>query len=97
MRSRPRRAWNGKRCTIIGTAAPDALRGTSKPDVLCGFGGDDAISGAGGSDVIDAGPGDDTILARDRRKDTIHGGTGHDQAQIDARLDRMSGVEETIP
>jgi Tol biopolymer transport system component len=92
-----RRAWNGKRCTIIGTAVPDALRGTSKPDVLCGFGGDDGLSGAGGSDVIDAGSGDDTILARDGRKDTIRGGAGHDQAQIDPRLDRMSGVEETIP
>jgi Tol biopolymer transport system component len=93
----PRKAWNGKTCTIIGTAAPDALRGTSRADVLCGLGADDAIVGAGAPDVIDAGPGDDTILARDRRKDSIRGGPGFDHAQIDKKLDVMSGVEETIP
>jgi Tol biopolymer transport system component len=93
----PSRAWNGKTCTITGTAAPDALRGTSKADVLCGLGSDDAIIGGGASDVIDAGAGDDTILARDRRKDRIRGGPGFDHARIDRKLDTMSGVEETIP
>jgi Ca2+-binding RTX toxin-like protein len=92
-----KRAWNGRRCTITGTAATDALLGTARSDVLCGFGSDDVIAAAGGPDVVDAGAGADTILARDRRKDTIRGGTGRDRARIDRRLDRMSGVEETIP
>ena len=92
-----RRARNGARCTITGTSAADALQGTSHADVLCGFGSGDLIAGSRGADVIDAGAGDDTILARDRRRDTIDGGTGRDHAQIDKGRDRMVGIEATIP
>jgi Tol biopolymer transport system component len=92
-----KRAWNGRKCTISGTAAEDALRGTSRSDVLCGFGSNDLIIGVGGPDIIDAGPGNDTVLARDHRRDRIHGGAGYDRARIDPGLDTMSAVEETIP
>jgi Tol biopolymer transport system component len=92
-----RRASNGRKCTISGPTAADALLGTPRSDVLCGFGEDDLIAGVGGRDTIDGGPGADTILARDRRRDAVYGGTGHDRARVDKGLDSLSSVEETLP
>jgi Tol biopolymer transport system component len=99
-------ASNGRRCTIMGTVAVDALKGTPSADVLCGFAGGDQALGLGGKDVVDAGPGKDVVdggagndllLARDHRKDIVRGGPGFDRAQVDRGVDKVSGVEKPLP
>jgi Tol biopolymer transport system component len=53
-------SWNGRRCTIVGTAATDQLDGTSKPDVLCALAGNDVIHARDHHrDFVDGGPGRD--------------------------------------
>ena len=53
-------AWNGRLCTITGTAAADELEGTPKADVLCAGAGNDVIRARDHHrDVVDGGPGRD--------------------------------------
>jgi Tol biopolymer transport system component len=98
-------AANGARCTIIGTAAADALVGTHRKDVLCGRGGKDQMLGRGGNDILDggpgkdrldAGPGNDVIFARDGARDDVLGGRGFDRAKVDLHLDRVHSVESEV-
>src|SRR5262249_50672769 len=60
-------------CTLIGTAASEAIAGTSGPDRICGLGGRDRITGGPGADVLDGGAGDDTFNARDGQRDVVRG------------------------
>lgn len=98
------RAANGRRCSVVGTAAADVLVGLARADVLCGFAWRDKLTGGAGPDVLDGGPGpdvldggagDDLILARDGRKDVVRGGPGFDRARVD-RADTVSGVERLL-
>lgn len=104
IRRAPKSAANGRRCTILGTAAADDLRGGGGGDVLCGLESRDKLSGSGGNDILDGGKdkdvldgglGNDLILARDGRKDTVRGGLGFDRAQIDPG-DDVAGVEKIL-
>jgi Tol biopolymer transport system component len=56
----PWRDWNGRRCTIAGTAAADRLDATATPDVLCGGAGNDVVYARNRHrDFVDGGPGQD--------------------------------------
>jgi Ca2+-binding RTX toxin-like protein len=82
---------DGHRCTIVGTAGPDALAGTSGPDVICGLGGADRIDGGGGNDVLIGGAGNDT-LEGNLGHDTLLGGAGADSIDAwDGARDRIDG------
>jgi len=87
---------------LSGKARGDLLRGGVGNDLLIGGRGRDLIRGArgrdrilGGShrDSVDGGPGDDTLGMRDGESDRVKGGLGSDRARVDARLDRIFGVE----
>ena len=72
---------DGRRATIIGTAAADKLTGTTKADVIVSLGGNDTIKGGGGNDVICTGDGDDHV----------DGGSGNDRAFGQAGNDTLTG------
>ncbi|CAB4900119.1 unannotated protein [freshwater metagenome] len=78
------------KCTITGTAGPDALNGTSGNDVICGLGGNDVISGKGGNDLLIGGPGNDSLYG-DAGSDTLTGGIGNDRLVGGAQADRLIG------
>jgi Ca2+-binding RTX toxin-like protein len=73
---------------IFGEQGSDKLRGEGGPDILVG---DDA-SGQPRQDVLTGGAGGDTLLARDGKRDLVHGGPGSDNARVDA-VDVVDGVE----
>ena len=53
-------AWNGRRCTITGSAGADELDGTPNQDVLCGLPGNDVIDARDHRrDFVDGGAGRD--------------------------------------
>jgi Tol biopolymer transport system component len=98
--------WQPKPCTLLGTAADDALSGTAGPDVICGLGGDDTLTGRGGDDTILGGAGDDVLtggsgrdaLVGEAGADVLQGGNGADTlAAIDLvdGNDQLSGGEGT--
>ena len=60
-------------CTLIGSAANDAIAGTAGSDVICGLGGRDVLAGGAGNDVLNA---------RDGRGDVVRGGPGRDTARV---------------
>src|SRR5215212_1328505 len=72
----------GKKVTILGTAAADFIVGTAGPDVILGGDGDDVIRGLEGNDIICGGRGDDDI----------YGGAGNDIAYGGPGNDRLSGM-----
>ena len=94
-----KKAWNGKTCTIVGTARNDRIKGTARADVICGLGGNDTITGLGGNDIIDGGAGNDTIDAGVGNdivmgglgNDKLVGGTGNDTLDGSAGNDSLSG------
>jgi Ca2+-binding RTX toxin-like protein len=82
---------DGHRCTIVGTAGPDALAGTPGPDVICGLGGADKIDGSAGNDVLLGGAGNDT-LEGNLGRDVLLGGAGADSIDAwDGARDRIDG------
>jgi hypothetical protein len=83
-------------CTLIGTAASEAIPGTNGPDTVCGLGGNDRLAGGAGADTVDGGRGNDTLSSRDGRRDVVRGGPGRDSARIDRGLDRVTGVERIL-
>lgn len=84
------KAFNGKKCTIVGTKNKDNLKGTSKEDVICGLGGNDIIKGLSGNDTIDSGDGDDTILGG-TGNDNMYGGKGNDVINGETGSDTLAG------
>lgn len=84
-------------CTLIGMGVADAITGTPGPDTICGLGGADRLTGGAGADILEGGSGNDVLNARDGRRDVVRGGPGHDTAQIDRGLDRVTGVERIKP
>ena len=53
---------------------------------------DDQVVGGFGADSIDSGAGDDTIKVKDKRRDRVQCGPGHDTVSADA-VDLLSGCE----
>lgn len=76
----PPRAFDGSRCTVVGTAKADVLRGTRGDDVICGLGGNDRIIGLAGDDLLDGGPG----------RDVLNGGPGDDLCDSQAGEKRVA-------
>jgi Ca2+-binding RTX toxin-like protein len=68
---------------IVGGAGSDQLRGGGGNDSLYGQQNADSLWGGAGSNFLNGGGGADTIYARNSRQDTVIGGAGFDQAQVD--------------
>jgi hypothetical protein len=92
---------NRRPCAVHGTSRADVIHGTSRGDVILagrakdrvyGGGGDDVIVGGLGQDRLFGGAGDDVLLTRDRLRDYVFGGSGHDTAYIDP-VDGLSSIE----
>lgn len=73
----PAISCDGRRATILGTAADDTLTGTDGADVIVGRTGDDTIQAGSGNDIVCAGPGDDRVDAGGGI-DRVYGGAGSD-------------------
>jgi len=80
-------------CALRGS---DTIRAGEKDDVVIGGDGRDTIEGGSGRDWLFGSAGDDLIQAGDGEADVVSGGSGRDRAQIDAGLDRVSGVETLL-
>jgi uncharacterized delta-60 repeat protein len=77
----------GRRATIVGTAAPNALRGTDRADVIVGLGGDDVVRAGGGADVVCGGDGADRLIGGPG-SDRLVGGAGRDRCLGGPQPDR---------
>jgi Ca2+-binding RTX toxin-like protein len=75
---------------IKGTAGRNVLVGTAGNDALCGLGGNDTLRGLAGNDRLYGGRGNDTFYARDRFRDLVNGGRGHDRARVNGSDVRRS-------
>lgn len=96
------RAFNGRRCTVLGTDGADNFhtfpRGAG-PHVLCGRGGNDFIDGGALGDTIDGGSGKDVLMGAGRSDqigggpgdDTLYGGAGADELRGGPGKDRLFG------
>ena len=78
--------------SVIGSGAADHLTGNRHANRLRGGPGRDTLIGRSGSDQLNGDSGNDRLFSRDRRRDRINGGSGHDLATAD-RLDRRRSVE----
>ena len=87
-------------CAVRGTARADIIRGTGRGDLIFGGRGNDRIYGRGGPDALVGGLGHDRLYggasndvlgARDRQRDLVAGGSGHDTAYHDP-VDVLSSV-----
>jgi RTX calcium-binding nonapeptide repeat (4 copies) len=68
---------------LKGGVGNDKLYGQSHRDRLAGEGGADMLNGGAAADDYLGGAGNDVIVARDRVRDTVHGGPGRDRARVD--------------
>ncbi len=97
------RAFNGERCSVLGSAGPDDFRipPGNGHQVYCGRGGNDRIFGTLVNDVIDGGPGADLLKGSDGSDqidggpgaDTIYGGKGSDRLRGGSGPDRLFGEQ----
>jgi Ca2+-binding RTX toxin-like protein len=92
----------GGRDTIIGSSQADLLRAGGDFDSVNGAAGDDTIFGGDGGDTLRGGPGrdqlfgealDDFLFAENGDRDTVDGGDGFDNADLDEELDTQSNIE----
>jgi Ca2+-binding RTX toxin-like protein len=79
--------------TILGGNGRDSINAGAGSDIVTGGTGSDVIDGAPGQDTLVGGPGNDLLLARDDEVDTVDGGPGSNEAELDAD-DAGSNVEE---
>jgi Ca2+-binding RTX toxin-like protein len=79
---------------LLGQAGQDQLDGRGGVDFLGGGSEADRLIGGTGRDWLFGGPGPDRLLARDGKRDSLNGGTGHDRARVDRALDRIKRIEE---
>jgi len=77
----PSDTCQGRKATIIGTAAGETLTGTPGADVIVAGGGADKVNGLGGNDVICGRTG----------KDKLKGGPGNDRLQGNKSADTLIG------
>jgi Ca2+-binding RTX toxin-like protein len=82
---------------LFAFADDDTLLGGPGADVLTGNKGNDTLTGGPGQDVLSGNEADDTLYTRDGEADTLDGGNGSDQAQIDTGLDQVKKVEKFLP
>jgi len=68
---------------ILGADGDDILYGQAGGDVIRGGGGRDYIVGGGGHDSLFGDKANDNIRAKDQLQDTVNGGQGLDQCQVD--------------
>ncbi len=98
-----RRAFNGRRCTVLGTPGADTFQRFTRtlgPQVFCGLQGNDRIEGSASNDVIDGGAGNDLIrggqgddrIAGGTGRDTLIGGPGADDLRGGPGADRLLGL-----
>jgi hypothetical protein len=78
---------------LDGGRGADKLSGGSGRDVVRGRSGRDRLRGGRGRDRLSGNGGRDRLEARDRSRDIVKGGPGHDVARVDRR-DRRRGIEE---
>jgi Ca2+-binding RTX toxin-like protein len=91
---------------LVGGSGADLLEGGLGNDRLAGGQGPDRLEGAGGHDVLKGGPGRDLLyggpqadryFTRDGTRDRLTDGSrGVDRAWVDARLDRVSGIDRVF-
>jgi Ca2+-binding RTX toxin-like protein len=81
--------------TIRAGAGNDTINGGSGNDTILGGLGNDRLTGGAGTDTLNGEAGDDRFQARDRRRDSIVGGSGRDTATVDRASvrDRVRSVE----
>ncbi|RJF87390.1 hypothetical protein D3874_10455 [Oleomonas cavernae] len=77
---------------IEGRGGGDLLRGGNGDDVLNGGDGGDSLDGEGGADVLNGGAGDDGFSFGTDLGDTIDGGTGREELDLDV----SASVEDVI-
>jgi Ca2+-binding RTX toxin-like protein len=77
----------------VTVSGPVTLEGGSGNDTLTGGGGADLIVGGAGNDLLYGRGGSDTLRAVDSQFDILFGGSGDDDALVDA-IDQVNGVEE---
>jgi hypothetical protein len=87
---RDRLYGGGRADRLFGLRGNDVLVGGAGPDTLRGGSGRDRLVGGRGRDLFLAGPGNDTLLARDRWRERVAGGTGRDRARVNASDVRRS-------
>jgi Ca2+-binding RTX toxin-like protein len=75
---------SGGNDVLIGGAGDDLLLGGPRNDRLVGGRGEDEAYGNGGYDAF---------FARDGHADLLRGGTGFDEARVDAGVDGVAGIE----
>lgn len=81
---------------VAGRTGADRLFGGFGRDRIRGGRGDDVLIGGHGKDSLYGGSGNDTFRARDRRPDTVFGGTGLDFYSLDRWLDRARSIESRL-
>jgi RTX calcium-binding nonapeptide repeat (4 copies) len=81
---------------IAGGIGADRLFGGFGRDRIRGGRGDDRLTGGRGQDWLNGGSGNDAFRARDRRPDTVVGGTGLDFYSLDRWLDRARSIESRL-
>lgn len=80
----------GRRVTLLGTAARDVITGTRRADVIASLGGRDLVRGGRGDDVICTGAGADRAIGG-AGADAIDGGAGKDVLVGGPGRDRLRG------
>jgi hypothetical protein len=78
--------------TDIGSGGNDVLIGGASDDVLRGGALNDRLRGGTGEDQLFGNTGHDLLHAKDGWVDSVHGGSGFDDASVDAS-DVVDGVE----
>jgi RTX calcium-binding nonapeptide repeat (4 copies) len=81
---------------IGGGIGADRLFGGFGRDRIRGGRGDDVLIGGRGKDSLSGDSGNDAFRARDRRADTVFGGTGLDFYSLDRWLDRARSIESRL-
>ena len=83
---------------ICGLGGNDKIWGLSGDDVLIGGAGNDTLVGGKGRDRLLGGAGKDRIVARDRVRDYVNGGSGGDRATVDSKRgkDVVRSVERGV-
>jgi Ca2+-binding RTX toxin-like protein len=79
---------------ICAYGGGDRIDGRGGHDLVYAGPGSDRVTGGGGLDVVYGNAGRDRLNARDGRRDRLDGGAGRDGARVDAKRDRVRGVEQ---
>lgn len=79
--------------SLLGGPAGSILNGGSGDDSVSGGSGNDTISGGIGIDALYGNGGNDSFFEYDGYADTLNGGSGTDNAQVDGDLDSTTAIE----